>query len=527
MKAGGDNKYHRLMEGAQWLKTGPNVSDSTRDYAQSEDSVMTGCSSARAIYANGDTTGETQILNSYPPISEGRSSPPMTLKTPDPFSSPFMVPPTLLHKVTSMSSPHHREALLSVSEGSSLCSVFGNFINSIIGAGIVGLPYTFKEGGVVLALVSITLAAWLSDYSLRLLVKTAKYAKVNTYEDLCEYCFGNKGFYFVSIAMFFFDFGAMLAFLIILGDSSEKLALAWTGRDGPNIRRLLIVLISAVLIFPLCMLRDISMLEKASAISVVTVVLICAIVVYKWVTSLPDIHHGNEITWVSMGFPSAFGTIAFAFVCQDCAFMMFNTLYRPTTRRWGILVHMALGTACVICVAFALCGYLTFRDKTSSNVLNDYAPEDPVVQVARCIYVITMALTYPISFYVTRHVIYTIIFRGPNYKSEKESSTLTHLAISIPLLLSSVGVVMIVTDLGVVMSLTGSIAAVFLAFILPAACHLQAQPSPLQFWLYKKGAWKGFRYVAPSMLLAVFGFGVMLLSTAQTIAQQMNYKLFG
>lgn len=54
-------------------------------------------------------------------------------------------------------------------------------------------------------------------------MKTAKYAKINTYEDLCEFCFGNIGFYLVSAAMFLFDFGAMLTYLIIMGDAAESL----------------------------------------------------------------------------------------------------------------------------------------------------------------------------------------------------------------------------------------------------------------------------------------------------------------
>lgn len=452
----------------------------------------------------------------WSPLSN-EPSPGLVGYSPDPFSSPFMIPPPPLHKVQCLSSPHHAEKVIAKEEGSSIFSVFLNFVNSIVGAGIVGLPYTLKQGGLAVTIGVIVLMAWLTDYSLRLIVRTAKFANVNTYEDLCEYCFGNMGFYLVSGSMFLFDFGAMLTYLIIMGDAAENLAGAWFHWSGENVRRYLIIGISGIVILPLCLLRDISKLEKASAISVLTVVLINFIVMYKFF-NLGDKYHDKPIEYVQSDFPSAFGTIAFAFVCQDCAFLMFNTLKNPTTKRWGCVVHLALGGACVICIVFALFGYLTFRGHVTSNLLNDYSETDKVVQAARLIYVLTMALTYPISFYVSRHVIYAVIYRGPEYKSEKDCSFLTHLGVTLPLYAVSVLIVMFVTNLGVVMSLTGSIAAVFLAFLLPAACHLKTQPSPLQFWLYKRGCRKGLQYVGPSMLLFIFGLLCMVASTGQTLS---------
>jgi len=472
---------------------------------------------AKVNYLNKPTESEAP----WTPLSNDAPSPNVIVKSPDPFSSPFMVPPIPLHKVTMHSSPHHAENLFALEEGSSIFSVFLNFVNSIVGAGIVGLPFTLKQGGLALTLGAMVVMAWLTDYSLRLIVRTAKYANVNTYEDLCEYCFGDIGFYLVSGSMFLFDFGAMLTYLIILGDAAENLVGAWLHWSGKNVRRILIIGISAVVILPLCLLRDISKLEKASAISVLTVILINFIVIYKFF-ELGDKYQQDPIEYVESDFPSAFGTIAFAFVCQDCAFLMFNTLKNPTTKRWGSVVHLSLGGACVVCITFALFGYLTFRGQVTPNLLNNYSPSDKVVQVARTVYVLTMALTYPISFYVCRHVIYAVIYRGPEYKSEKECSFLTHLGVTLPLYAVSVLIVMFVTNLGVVMSLTGSIAAVLLAFLLPAACRLKTQPSPIQFWLYKRGCLKGLRFVGPSMLLFIFGVLCMFVSTGQTLSKNIN-----
>jgi len=52
-----------------------------------------------------------------------------------------------------------RHQLLVGGEGSSLLSVLSNLINGIIGAGIVGLPYTMKQGGVALTSIIIVFMA--------------------------------------------------------------------------------------------------------------------------------------------------------------------------------------------------------------------------------------------------------------------------------------------------------------------------------------------------------------------------------
>jgi len=450
--------------------------------------------------------------------------------SPDPFSSPFIVPPPKTgHAVSNFASPHHgevtwRQDLPEKQEGSGLCAVFGNFINAIVGAGIIGLPYVFKQSGIIPGSILMVLMAMLSDYSLRLMVKCAKFVKVDTYEDLCEYCFGDVGFYAVSLAMFLFDFGAMLTYLIILGDSGESLAEAWFDKSGPHVRQIIIVGVACVFILPCCLLRNVSQLEKFSAVSVLTVCVINLIVIYKYF-DLGDEHYDRPVKLFNNQFASALGTLAFAFVCQDCAFLMYNTLRNPTTKRWATLTHSALGGSLIICFGFTLFGYLTFRGDVSSNILNDYDQQDKIVQFALVIYVVTMALTYPISFYVTRHVVYALIFRGPQYTTISDAPYSTHLMITLPLFAITVAICMFVTKLGFVMQITGSVAATVLAFVLPAACYLKIQPAPMQFWQYKKGVWAGFQMVVLPGALCVFGLGAMIVSSLQTLAIQFHWNI--
>jgi hypothetical protein len=56
----------------------------------------------------------------------------------------------------------------------------------------------------------------------------------------------------------------------------------------------------------------------------------------------------------------------------------------------------SIASALVVSAALAVPGYMTFRNTTKSNVLNNYAASDPVFIAVRIAYVVTMAFTYPI-----------------------------------------------------------------------------------------------------------------------------------
>lgn len=81
-------------------------------------------------------------------------------------------------------------------------------MNSIVGAGIIGIPYALRESGLVAGLLLLVLVAYLTDKSLRIIVGLASFhpklknRDVRTFEDLAAYPFGIKGYNFISVNMF-------------------------------------------------------------------------------------------------------------------------------------------------------------------------------------------------------------------------------------------------------------------------------------------------------------------------------------
>merc|ERR1719410_2252635 len=222
----------------------------------------------------------------------------------------------------------------------------------------------------------------------------------------------------------------------------------------------------------------------------------------------------------------AIGIIAFAFVCHDSSFLLYNTLKNPSIARWTTLSYSSCSLAVFICACFAVPGYLTFGDAVSDNILNSYDTMNPLIIGARCVYCITMALTYPCSFFVARHVCYALFHHGPNYQSITKAPLWKHLLFTLPLFGVNLLMGIFVESLGIVMSVCGSLSAVILAFVLPTMCYLKICQYDV-FWWREKGMQRKLRALRTTgspALLWLFGVFIAIFSTSFIIAQKYGLR---
>lgn len=151
---------------------------------------------------------------------------------------------------------------------SGMKSAFMNMANSIIGAGIIGQPYAFKQAGLltgVLLLVALTITV---DWTIRLIVTNSKLSGANSFQTTMQHCFGKSGLVAISVAQWAFAFGGMLAFCIIIGDTiPHVLAAVFPSLPETPVlwlltnRRAIIVLFVLGMSYPLSLYRDIAMVN--------------------------------------------------------------------------------------------------------------------------------------------------------------------------------------------------------------------------------------------------------------------------
>lgn len=148
---------------------------------------------------------------------------------------------------------------------SNLQSAFMNMANSIIGAGIIGQPYAFKNAGLLAGIVLLIGLTIIVDWTIRLIVVNSKLSGANSFQGTVEHCFGKPGLIAISIAQWAFAFGGMVAFGVIVGDSiPHVLQAVFPGLSNMPVlglladRRVVIVVFILAISYPLALYRDIA-----------------------------------------------------------------------------------------------------------------------------------------------------------------------------------------------------------------------------------------------------------------------------
>ena len=133
--------------------------------------------------------------------------------------------------VTSNNNNSHRPFLRQVSQidaplvKTGILGTSSNLVNSIVGAGIIGIPFAINEAGLVVGVLLLILVAMATDKTLRMIVELAsfhpivRHLGVHTFEDLMRIPFGNVGSHFILLSMFVLAYGAMVAYLLIVKDT--------------------------------------------------------------------------------------------------------------------------------------------------------------------------------------------------------------------------------------------------------------------------------------------------------------------
>jgi amino acid permease len=365
---------------------------------------------------------------------------------------------------------------------SSLSSAIFNFTNCIVGAGAIGLGGAIAESGGLVSVVTVAATAVLVKISLDLIIRLSMEhcshhhsdaaAAAPTYEDLGYTAAGRIGKFTVMASKFLYSFGCLVAYTVVMKDNF-----------GPALRNLLYGggshqqhqqltddhdstsssswlywflgqdvwttwFISAVIVLPLCLLRDMTPLAKFSILSIVSMLTIVALTVFLWWQGVGDDNDdagGHETTdarldyefimreeseesttanhaamlfyqhWLQIrwgGFLANMGTFVFTFVCQHMAHLTYGSL-RPDERNlqsWKKVSTASLTAAATISLSIGLAVYMTFWERTESDIFQIY-PASPVLDLAKLLLCVTMLLTFPLPFLTCRELV--IVFWLP------------------------------------------------------------------------------------------------------------------
>ncbi|XP_022956376.1 amino acid transporter AVT6C-like isoform X1 [Cucurbita moschata] len=380
------------------------------------------------------------------------------------------------------------------SQATKTASVFGAVFNvstSIIGAGIMSIPFTLKVLGIIPAVVLIVLVAFMTDLSVELLLRFTHSGQSMTYAGVMKESFGPIGSVATQVCVMITNLGGLIMYLIIIGDvfsgnkGGEEVHLGvlqqWFGIQWWNSREFSILFTVVFLLLPLVLFQRVDSLRFSSFVSVVLAVVFVAIssvlaimAIVQGTTKstrlVPELDDQTSFFELFTAVPVLVTAFTFHFNVHPIRFELRNS------KDMMLAVRVALLLCAIIYVAIGIFGYLLFGDSLMSDILTNFDRTSGssigalLNDTVRLSYAFHLMLVYPLLNFSLRFNINELLF--PN-KPPLASDTTRFLAITMALLAFTYLAAIAFPNIWSIFQFMGSTSTACLAFIFPGAIALR------------------------------------------------------
>uniref|UniRef100_A0A8C7XYS2 Solute carrier family 38 member 5a n=1 Tax=Oryzias sinensis TaxID=183150 RepID=A0A8C7XYS2_9TELE len=358
-------------------------------------------------------------------------------------------------------------------------SIF-NLSNAIMGSGILGLAFAMSNTGIVLFIILLVSIAILSAYSIHLLLRSAGIVGIRAYEQLGSHAFGNPGKVLAACIITVHNIGAMSSYLFIVKSELPLVIQAFLGEHANTGEwfmngNYLIIIVSAVIIFPLALMKRLGYLGYTSGFSLSCMVFFLISVIYKKFnipcpfpeylyenTTSSHLHNSNmnstdcEAKAFTVNSQTAYTVpiLAFAFVCHPEVLPIYTELRNATKKRMQTTPF-------------------TSGSGVESELLHTYVRVDPLDVLILCVrlaVLVAVILTVPVVLFPIRRAVLQILFY------DKPFHWARHIGIAFALVFLVNVLVIFVPSMKDIFGLIGATSAPSLIFILPGIFYIRIVP---------------------------------------------------
>lgn len=377
-------------------------------------------------------------------------------------------------------------------------SIF-NLSNAIMGSGILGLAFAMSNTGIILFIILLIFIAILSAYSIHLLLRSAGVVGIRAYEQLGNRAFGPPGKMLAACIITVHNIGAMSSYLFIVKSELPLVIQAFLSKQENTGEwylngNYLIMIVSALIILPLALMKQLGYLGYTSGFSLSCMVFFLISVIYKkFNISCPlDDHHDMnhtvdyhsainqtddfcEAKFFTINSQTAYTIpiLAFAFVCHPEVLPIYTELRQPTKKRMQNVANVSILAMFVMYLLTALFGYLTFFGAVESELLHTYIRVDPLDVLVLCVrlaVLVAVTLTVPVVLFPIRRALLQILFPDKPFRWS------IHIGIAFCLLFLVNLLVIFVPSIRDIFGLIGATSAPSLIFILPGIFYIRIVP---------------------------------------------------
>ncbi|KAJ6939688.1 amino acid transporter AVT6A-like [Populus alba x Populus x berolinensis] len=375
--------------------------------------------------------------------------------------------------------------------GASFSGAVFNLSTTIVGAGIMALPSTVKQLGLIPGIIMILMGAALTETSIDMILRFGRASKTATYSGVVADSFGGFWRTLLQICIVINNLGMLIVYMIIIGD-----VLSGTWSDGVRhsgvmeewfnqhwwTTRCSLLLFTTVFVFaPLISFKHVDSLRYTSALAVGLAIVFVAITAGVAVVKLTEGTIGMPRLMPEVvdqtSFWKLFTTVPIivtAYICHHNVHPIENELKDHTHMKSIVRTSLTLCSSVYIATSFF--GVLLFGDTTLDDVLANFDGDlgvpyssllDDVVRVS---YGVHLMLVFPIVFFSLRLNLDELLFpfATPIAYDNRRFFLMTSALMGFIFLGAN-----FVPNIWDAFQFTGATAAIAVGFIFPAAIALR------------------------------------------------------
>lgn len=383
-------------------------------------------------------------------------------------------------------------------------STIMNIMNSILGAGILSIPNTFVNSGIVPSVILIFIMAVLSIVATDMVIFLAFKTQTVGLAELTNKILGFWGGLVLTILNLLFLLTALVAYMVLAGD----MITSWFDLGGIDLTPLKYHAVMQLIygIIPICLTipRDISFLHYFSTATVVCIIFFCVVMIYK-VAKYDKINSTVVTSKVDISLFSSISIYGLSFALPAVVMPAVRP-YTPKVKKRWLVSAIGISIALILYLIPGLTGYFIFGDQTDGNILKNFDSNDVIIIICRVCFFIVVTCAYPMISQSVQAMWSQLI-----YKTD-QPATLPNVKRFVVLLLTNLIpliIAMLLPSAKPALSIGGALAGCLVDFAFPSLEYIVFYRKELKWYHYK---------MILSGLFLLFGVVACVISTYQAIS---------
>ncbi|KAI8128687.1 hypothetical protein FF38_00310 [Lucilia cuprina] len=345
--------------------------------------------------------------------------------------------------------------------------------NSIIGVGILAMPFCFQKCGIILAILLLILSNWITRVCCHYLIKTSLLTRRKSFEFLGFHAFGTSGKLLVELCIIGYLLGSCITYFVVVGDLGPQIVTKMFSLENEHrhLRTLLMCGVTLFCIIPLGMLKNVDSLSTVCTASIGFYVCLVIKIILESEKHIIDNDWTEKVVyWQPGGVLQCLPIFSMALSCQMQIFEVFTSINNQSLEKLNGIVRNATWICTLVYIAVGFFGYVAFCTQTfSGNILMNLSASfsSDVIKIG---FVLSVAFSFPLVIFPCRASLYSLLYRKGHTDATGYIPETRFKAITIFIVTFSLCIALMIPSVELVIGLVGSTIGVAICIMFPAAC---------------------------------------------------------